>query len=201
MLVDYAAAVRADEAWVLVEREDLPGVLVARPEGDHLFVETVAVRPDLQGGDLGRRLMAFTEEKARERGLPEIRLYTSETMWENFSFYEGLGFEETGRWFDEGYRRVFMREIGPVAGRWGTSRRGSKSMSYFKPWSVLIGLVIPFVAVVGGVALFGSSRALVFGMPVVYFWVFLWFVLTSVCLAVSWFFFDREEFENEEEEA
>ena len=74
-------------------------------------------------------------------------------------------------------------------------------MSYFKPWSVLIGLVIPFVAVVGGVAVLGGSRALVLGMPVVYFWVFLWFVLTSVCLAVSWFFFDREEFENEEEEA
>ena len=74
-------------------------------------------------------------------------------------------------------------------------------MSYFKPGSVLIGLVLPFVAVVGGVAVLGGSEARVFGMPAVYFWVFLWFVLTFVCLAVSWFFFDREEFENEEEEA
>lgn len=67
-------------------------------------------------------------------------------------------------------------------------------MGYFNPWSLVIGLVIPFVAVVGGVAVFGGSRVLVLGMPVVYFWIFLWFVLTSACMAVSWFFFDSEQF-------
>ena len=58
-------------------------------------------------------------------------------------------------------------------------------MGYFKPWSVVIGLVVPFVAVVGGVAALGGPKALVLGIPVVYFWVFLWFVLTSACLAAS----------------
>ena len=71
-------------------------------------------------------------------------------------------------------------------------------MGYFNPWSLVIGLVIPFVAVVGGVAVFGGSRVLVLGMPVVYFWIFLWFVLTSVCMAVSWFFFDSEQFADDE---
>lgn len=71
-------------------------------------------------------------------------------------------------------------------------------MSYFKPGSVLIGLVLPFVAVVGGVAVLGGSRASFAGIPLVYFWMFLWFVLTTVCLAASWFFFDRGEFEDEE---
>ena len=56
-------------------------------------------------------------------------------------------------------------------------------MGYFNPWSVVVGLVVPFVAVVGGVAVLGGSRALVLGMPVVYFWIFLWFFLTSACLA------------------
>ena len=73
-------------------------------------------------------------------------------------------------------------------------------MSYFKPGSVVVGLVVPFVAVVGGVAVLGGSEALVFGMPVVYFWMFSWFVLTTVCLAASWFLFDRGEFGDEEEE-
>ena len=45
-------------------------------------------------------------------------------------------------------------------------------MGYFNPWSVVIGLVVPFVAVVGGVAVLGGSRALVLGIPVVYFWNF-----------------------------
>ena len=71
-------------------------------------------------------------------------------------------------------------------------------MRYFNPGSVLVGLVIPFVAVVGGVAVLSRSEFLVAGMPVVYFWVFLWFVLTSVCLAASWYFFDRKYYENAE---
>jgi hypothetical protein len=71
-------------------------------------------------------------------------------------------------------------------------------MSYFNPGSVLVGLVIPFVGVVGGVAVLGQSRFLILGMPAVYFWIFLWFILTSICLAASWHFFDRKYYENEE---
>ena len=110
MLVDYEAAILAGEAWVLVKGEETSGVLVMRPENGHLFVETVAVRPDRQGSGLGRRLMAFVEETARDRGLREIRLYTNEKMEENLPFYRSLGFEETGRRLDEGYRRVFMKK-------------------------------------------------------------------------------------------
>jgi ribosomal protein S18 acetylase RimI-like enzyme len=110
MLVDYEAAIMARETWVLVEGDETSGVLVMRPDNDHLFVETVAVRPDRQGSGLGRRLMAFVEEAARDRGLREIQLYTNEKMEENLPFYRSLGFEETGRRFDEGYRRVFMKK-------------------------------------------------------------------------------------------
>jgi ribosomal protein S18 acetylase RimI-like enzyme len=110
MLVNYEAAILAGEAWALVEGDEISGVLVIRPENDHLFVETVAVRPDRQGSGLGRRLMAFAEEAARGRGLHEIRLYTNEKMKENLPFYRSLGFEETGRRLDEGYRRVFMKK-------------------------------------------------------------------------------------------
>jgi ribosomal protein S18 acetylase RimI-like enzyme len=110
MLVDYEAAIMAGETWVLVEGDETSGVLVMRPDNDHLFVETVAVRPDRQGSGLGRRLMAFVEEAARDRGLREIQLYTNEKMEENLPFYRSLGFEETGRRFDEGYRRVFMKK-------------------------------------------------------------------------------------------
>jgi ribosomal protein S18 acetylase RimI-like enzyme len=110
MLVDYEAAIMARETWVLVEGDETSGVLVMRPDNDHLFVETVAVRPDRQGSGLGRRLMAFVEEAARDRGLREIQLYTNEKMEENLPFYRSLGFEETGRRLDEGYRRVFMKK-------------------------------------------------------------------------------------------
>lgn len=58
--------------------------------------------------------------------------------------------------------------------------------------------MLPFVAVVGGVAVLGRFEFMVAGIPIVYFWVFLWFVLTTVCLAASWYFFDRKDFEDEE---
>jgi GNAT superfamily N-acetyltransferase len=110
MLVDYEAAILAGDAWVLVEGGETAGVLVMRREKGHLFVETVAVRPGRQGSGLGRKLMAFAEEAARGQGLHEIRLYTNEKMRENLPFYRSLGFEETGRALDEGYRRVFMKK-------------------------------------------------------------------------------------------
>ncbi len=71
-------------------------------------------------------------------------------------------------------------------------------MRYFNPGSILVGLVIPFVAVVGGVAILGRSQSLVMGMLVVYYWVFLCFVLTAACLAASWYLFDRRYYEGEE---
>ncbi len=78
-------------------------------------------------------------------------------------------------------------------------RNREENVGYFKPGSILVGLVIPFVAVGGGVAFLGRSELLVAGIPIVYFWVFLWFILTSACLAASWYFFDRGDFEDEEE--
>ncbi len=73
-------------------------------------------------------------------------------------------------------------------------------MRYFNPWSVVVGLVVPFLAVVGGVAVLGRSQALVLGMPVAFLWIFVWFLLTSVCLAVSWYVFDSRYYEDEEDD-
>lgn len=116
MLCDYAALIGAGEVWVLAEGEEVIGVLVMRPAEDHLFVDNVAVAPEHQRRGLGRRLMTFAEEKAAERGLPEVRLYTNEKMFENLAVYRRLGFEETVRRLDGGYRRVFMRKLLPPGG-------------------------------------------------------------------------------------
>jgi ribosomal protein S18 acetylase RimI-like enzyme len=75
---------------------------------DHLFVDNIAVDPRRQGNSLGTRLMAFAEAVARERGLPEIRLYTNVVMSKNFAFYRRLGFTETGRRREHGFDRVYV---------------------------------------------------------------------------------------------
>jgi ribosomal protein S18 acetylase RimI-like enzyme len=110
MLEDYAALIRDGVVWVLDEGGEVLGALVMRPAEDHLFVDNVAVAPGHQGRGLGRELVAFAEERARKEGLGEVRLYTNEKMQENLSVYTKLGFEETGRRLDGGYRRVFMRK-------------------------------------------------------------------------------------------
>jgi ribosomal protein S18 acetylase RimI-like enzyme len=81
-----------------------------RCRAGHLFVENVAVRPDHQGRGFGRRLMAFAEDMARERGQPAVELYTNVKMTENFPFYEGLGFVETERRHENGFDRVYLRK-------------------------------------------------------------------------------------------
>jgi ribosomal protein S18 acetylase RimI-like enzyme len=108
MLEDYDALIRAGEVWVWDDGGEVLGVLVTRPADDHLFVDNVAVAPGHQGRGLGRELLAFAEERAERGGLQEVRLYTNEKMHENLAVYAKLGFEETGRGVDGGYRRVFM---------------------------------------------------------------------------------------------
>jgi len=110
MRQDHAAAIGAGEFYVLVDEEELIGTIRLRAEEDHLFVDDVAVKPDRQGEGFGRMLMGFAENRAAGENLAEIRLYTNEKMWENLAFYRRLGFEETHRELDGGYRRVFLRK-------------------------------------------------------------------------------------------
>ncbi len=112
MRLDHAAAIEAGETFVLVEDEELVGTMEVRAEWDHLFV--------------GRRLTAFAEGRAARENLAEIRLYTNEKMWENLAFYGRLGFEETHRKLDGGYRRVFLRKR--VDARAGSDTEGEASM-------------------------------------------------------------------------
>ncbi len=88
-----------------------------------LLVENVAVRPDQQGNGLGRRLMEFAEELARQRGIGRLELYTNEVMTENQLIYARLGYRVTDRRAEGGYRRIYMEKVlpagSPEAGREG----------------------------------------------------------------------------------
>ncbi|HSF62250.1 MAG TPA: GNAT family N-acetyltransferase [Gaiellaceae bacterium] len=107
---DYDALVQAQEAWVGEADDRVVGVLVIRPAGDVLELENVAVDPASQRRGYGRALIAFAEQRARDLGLSGVTLYTNEAMVENLRFYPRLGFVETGRRVEDGYRRVFFRK-------------------------------------------------------------------------------------------
>ncbi len=110
---DYSGPVSAGDVWVV--GEPLHGVICLEADGDSLLIENVAVDPAAQGHGLGRRLLEFAEAQARQRDLPRLTLYTNEVMTENLAIYRHLGYRETGRRADNGYRRVFMAKLlGPT---------------------------------------------------------------------------------------
>ena len=110
MLDDYKAHVRAHTAWVIEDHGAVAGLIVLLPMADHLLLDNVAVDPALHGRGLGRALIAFAEREAPRRGYHEVRLYTHEAMTENLAMYPALGWHETGRGEQAGYRRVFFRK-------------------------------------------------------------------------------------------
>lgn len=110
MSADYPALVEAGEAWVGVSGGRVVGVLVIRPGDGVLELENVAVEPELQGRGYGRALISFAERQAEDLGLPAVTLYTNEAMVENLRLYHSLGYIETERRVEDGYRRVYFRK-------------------------------------------------------------------------------------------
>lgn len=56
---------------------------------------------------------------------------------------------------------------------------------------VAIGLGIPFFAIAILLPLINQVDWTLWNIPFLYLWMFAWFVLTFVCLAICWFCFDR----------
>jgi ribosomal protein S18 acetylase RimI-like enzyme len=111
MTADYAGLIAEGEVWVAADDDGrVVGVLVIRPSGDALELENVAVDPARQGLGHGRALIEFAEQHALELDLRAVELYTNEAMVENLRLYARLGFVETGRGVEAGYRRVYFRK-------------------------------------------------------------------------------------------
>ncbi len=105
MTDDYPARIAAGQAWWV------PGIAVlVLVDEDGLLLDNIAVAEAARGQGHGRALMAFAEAEARRRGHGRIWLYTNEKMVENIALYTRLGFAETHREAQAGFRRVFMEK-------------------------------------------------------------------------------------------
>ncbi|MFF8969186.1 GNAT family N-acetyltransferase [Streptomyces sp. NPDC014995] len=108
MEADHAADVAAGK--VFVTGDPVVGLVVVEERADHLFLDSIAVRPDAHGTGVGRRLLHFVDARARALGLPEVRLYTNAMMWENQKIYPKYGYEVVERRIDGPYDRVHYRK-------------------------------------------------------------------------------------------
>ena len=110
MLDDYGGLIQGGRVHVLDIAGTIKGLLVLVPEQDALLVDNVAVVPNEQGRGYGRKLLEFAEQVARDTGYGCLRLYTNEAMTENVALYARIGFVETHRAEEKGYRRIYMRK-------------------------------------------------------------------------------------------
>ena len=113
MGADFAAEIAAGRVVVLEAGDMVAGYMIAWPQADGYFIDSIAVDPAGQGRGFGRQLMDHAEREARRHALCAIRLYTNAAMTENLSLYRHLGFVEIRRAVEQGFNRVFMRrELG-----------------------------------------------------------------------------------------
>ena len=111
MLEDYSVLIEERCLHVLVAENEVAGILVLLPDDGAMLLDNVAIHPDRQGHGYGRALIAYAERIAREQGFKAIRLYTNEAMTENIGLYERLGFIETHRGQEKGFRRIYMTKV------------------------------------------------------------------------------------------
>jgi GNAT superfamily N-acetyltransferase len=105
---DYAGAVARGEVWLASTPDRAVGLIVLIAKPGYLLLENVAVIPAMQGHGIGTGLLAFADDRARELGLSEIRLYTNAAMTENLALYPRRGYLETHRAVSEGFTRVYF---------------------------------------------------------------------------------------------
>lgn len=99
--------------WIYIseaDNGDFAGYITFFPEEDHLHLESIAVLNRFVGKGHGRSLVRFCENEARQRGFKAVELYTNQLMTANLEIYPKLGYRETDRREDQGYKRVFYRK-------------------------------------------------------------------------------------------
>ncbi|WP_307619802.1 GNAT family N-acetyltransferase [Streptomyces sp. V3I7] len=108
MEADHMANVAGGK--VFVTGSPVIGLVVVEAFSDHLFLDSIAVRPDAHGTGVGGRLLRFVDVRARELGLSEVRLYTNALMWENQKIYPRYGYEVVERRVDGPCDRIHYRK-------------------------------------------------------------------------------------------
>lgn len=93
MRADYDEALQRHRLDLLESPTGIAAVLETEARPDCLWIENVAVRPDLHGRGLGRRLLAHADAMAHDHGLRRVRLLTNAAFEANVALYRRVGFE------------------------------------------------------------------------------------------------------------
>ena len=111
MVADFAGQIAAGQIYVATDDQDaFQGFIVFYAEEGHILLENVAVLPRAAGRGVGRALIGFCENAARQRGMNAVHLYTNEKMTDNLSIYPKFGYVEVTRRKEHGFNRVYFEK-------------------------------------------------------------------------------------------
>src|SRR5271156_4670307 len=110
MTDDYGARIERGEVHVLEKDGVIQGLVVLQPETGAMLLDNIAVDPACQGAGLGRELLVFAEQAARAAGHGVIRLYTNAARTQTIALYPRIGYAETHRAGEKGFKRVYMEK-------------------------------------------------------------------------------------------
>lgn len=110
MIADFSSQINEGKVLVVVDINTVVAFAVCYPLNNEFHLENIAVSPDCQAGGVGTRLLEAVEQQAKQGGFDVISLYTNEKMVENLAWYKKTGFSETGRYFKDGFNRVYFKK-------------------------------------------------------------------------------------------
>ena len=110
MHADFAKLI--DDGYVYISMFDsrFSGYVVFYSGGTHIHLENVAVLPEFSGRGIGKALIKYVENSAKNEGYKSVELYTNEAMTENLAMYPKQGYVEIARKQENGFNRVFFRK-------------------------------------------------------------------------------------------
>lgn len=110
MQANFTEQLQTHSIDVIAHNETLMGYVVHKDQGHQTLLENVAVFPQFAGRGYGRMLIDHVEQCAAASNSGKVVLYTNEAMTENLSLYPKLGYEETGKVVEDGFKRVYFRK-------------------------------------------------------------------------------------------
>ncbi|UVK96585.1 GNAT family N-acetyltransferase [Pseudomonas sp. B21-048] len=111
MVANFVAQIAAGMVYVATDDQaTFQGFIVFYAEEEHILLENVAVLPSAAGRGVGRALISFCEDAARQRGMNGVHLYTNEKMTDNLAIYPKLGYVKVAQRTEDGFKRVYFEK-------------------------------------------------------------------------------------------
>lgn len=96
----------AEETLILIWSDSaLVGCGFLQENADAIYLGKLAVRADMRGKGLLRRMVTAAEDLARQKGKPALELQTRVELTENHATFAALGFVQTATTAHDGYDR------------------------------------------------------------------------------------------------